>query len=96
MKFTCPCCGYKSLEEGEASCKVCNWINDPYQSMDPDLKDGSNPISLRQAQYRFRGLQRKVVGYEKDNKWCAFSAAPIAVTSLEDFVLHYFSSEKFA
>jgi hypothetical protein len=56
-KFTCPCCGYKTLlEEGDGTyeiCKVCFWEVDGLQSHDPDYEGGANTVSLRMAQKNF-------------------------------------------
>jgi len=90
MKFTCPCCGYKSLEGNKNICKVCDWINDPYQAMDPDLNAGLNGESLRWAQFHFKGLKKRVSGFEKDSKWCSF-AAPVNVANNEHVVIRYFN-----
>ena len=57
MKFTCPCCGYKTLsrEAGGtyALCPVCFWEDDQIQFNDPDYEGGANKISLKQAQKNF-------------------------------------------
>ncbi|EJS66361.1 hypothetical protein CN425_23275 [Bacillus cereus] len=54
MKYTCPCCGYKTLEEEPPGtyeiCSICFWEDDPVQFKDPDLEGGANEVSLRQAQ----------------------------------------------
>jgi hypothetical protein len=56
-KFTCPCCGYKTLdEEGDGTyeiCPVCFWEVDRVQFGDPDYEGGANHVSLRQAQKNF-------------------------------------------
>jgi hypothetical protein len=49
MKYTCPCCGYKTLSENGvySICSVCYWEDDPFQSEDPTHKSGANnEISL--------------------------------------------------
>jgi len=57
MKYTCPCCGYKTLEQEptytDAICKICFWQDDGVQFQDPDYEGGANEISLRQAQKNF-------------------------------------------
>jgi hypothetical protein len=57
MKFTCPCCGYKTLTQKPPGtfqiCKVCFWEDDRTQFYSPDFKGGSNEISLREAQQNF-------------------------------------------
>ena len=57
MKYTCPCCGYKTFnQELNGSydvCPVCFWEDDPIQLADPDYEGGANRVSLRQAQKNF-------------------------------------------
>lgn len=55
MRYTCPCCGYKTLAEpgGYGLCTICWWEDDPAQSENPDLEGGANRPSLRQAQLDF-------------------------------------------
>ncbi|WP_078556925.1 CPCC family cysteine-rich protein [Bacillus alkalicellulosilyticus] len=57
MKFTCPCCGYKTLDEKppgtDEICKICFWHDDFVQYEDPDFKGGANDVSLRQAQQNY-------------------------------------------
>lgn len=54
MKYTCPCCGYKTLDEQPRGtyeiCLLCFWEDDPVQYEDPDYEGGANGISLREAQ----------------------------------------------
>lgn len=42
MKYTCPCCGYKTLDEEPtdtyAICKICFWEDDGVQFRDPDYQ----------------------------------------------------------
>jgi len=47
----CPCCGSKILHEHGAFevCPVCNWEDDPAQSLDPDFAGGANTMSLNTA-----------------------------------------------
>ncbi|MAR90841.1 MAG: hypothetical protein CML06_08150 [Pseudomonadales bacterium] len=93
MRFTCPCCGYKSLAECEDTCELCGWINDPYQTMDPDQTVGPNDSSLRQAQYQFKQSHKGTSGFVKDKNWCAF--APPAATqkpAAAELVIPYFSA----
>lgn len=44
MKYTCPCCGYKTLDEEPPEkhniCKICFWEDDNYQYIYPD-EDGA-------------------------------------------------------
>lgn len=54
--YTCPCCGYKTLDERDnwETCQVCIWNDDEIQSDDPDFKSGPNKgVSLREAQKNF-------------------------------------------
>ncbi|SUY47673.1 hydrolase [Clostridium putrefaciens] len=54
-RFTCPCCGYKTLDEQSSwdICPICYWEDDPLQFKDVDIKGGANTDSLRQAQKNF-------------------------------------------
>lgn len=57
MKFTCPCCGYKTLDEEPPGtydiCSICFWEDDAVQYDDPDYGGGANIPSLRQAQRNY-------------------------------------------
>jgi hypothetical protein len=57
MKYTCPCCGYKTLDEKPPGtfkiCPICFWEDDNVQFDDPDYAGGANKISLRKAQQNF-------------------------------------------
>lgn len=82
-KYTCPCCGYKTLDEKPPGtyeiCTLCFWEDDPIQFEDPDYEGGANSISLRTAQqnvvrigvseecYAGRGDKRPL--FEKDTEW---------------------------
>ena len=92
MKFTCPCCGYKTVEEDADHCTLCNWKNDPYQAMDPDTNEGRNKLSLREAQHRFMAQNKTVAGFIKDAKWCAF-APPKSETGCESWSMRYFEPQ---
>ncbi|MCT4596518.1 MAG: CPCC family cysteine-rich protein [Vallitalea sp.] len=52
---TCPCCGYKSLEDGSIYdiCEICFWEDDIVQFNNPSYEGGTNRVSLRQAQKNF-------------------------------------------
>lgn len=57
-KFTCKCCGYKTLGEYLKNgtyeiCKICYWEDDGAQNNDPDQAGGANEPSLREAQKNF-------------------------------------------
>ena len=60
VTFTCPCCGYKTLDEAPpgtfATCLICFWEDDNIQFKDPDHSGGANRPSLRQAQANFRRI----------------------------------------
>ncbi len=51
MKYTCPCCGYRTLDEEPPGtydiCEICFWEDDPVQFVDPDYEGGANTPSLR-------------------------------------------------
>jgi len=57
MKYTCPCCGYKTLPEPPPGtyniCPICFWEDDDVQFDNPDFVGGANTVSLRQAQSNF-------------------------------------------
>lgn len=57
MSHTCPCCGYKTLNEEPPGtfdiCEICFWEDDDIQYNDPDFEGGANVPSLRQAQKNF-------------------------------------------
>lgn len=49
----CPCCGYRTLEQGESGsyerCAICFWHDDPEQFERVDYPGGANRESLREA-----------------------------------------------
>jgi hypothetical protein len=55
MKYTCPCCGYKTLnlKHEHDVCTICLWEDNLAQSEDPDSRGGTNKVSLKQAQKNF-------------------------------------------
>lgn len=84
MKYTCPCCGYKTLEEKPPGtyeiCEICFWEDDPIQYKEPDYKGGANKVSLRQAQQNYVNFGACEKGFidfvrkpmhtdEKDSNW---------------------------
>lgn len=88
QKYTCPCCGYKTLDEKPPGthdiCKICFWEDDWVQYEDPDYKEGANKVSLKEAQKnfiefgasekRFLPRVRKQTPHdEKDSTWKPFS-----------------------
>ncbi|CAG9623734.1 CPCC family cysteine-rich protein [Sutcliffiella rhizosphaerae] len=56
MKYTCPCCGYKTLEEEPPGtyeiCEICFWEDDAYQYKYQN-ETGANDVSYREAQRNF-------------------------------------------
>lgn len=55
-KYSCPCCGYLTLDEPAGCydiCDICGWEDDNLQRGDPDYFGGANGDSLRQAQQEF-------------------------------------------
>ena len=76
MKYTCPCCGYKSLDSEPPGtftiCEVCDWEDDSVQFDDPDYEGGANGYSLRQSQYKYANGYRARYNkpeFEKDPNW---------------------------
>lgn len=58
-RFTCPCCGYRTLFEPSGSndiCKVCFWEDDGVQPLDPAYPGGANEPSLMKCQENFRRI----------------------------------------
>ncbi|MCT4776691.1 MULTISPECIES: CPCC family cysteine-rich protein [Exiguobacterium] len=57
MTYTCPCCGYQTLNEEPPGtydiCGICFWEDDGVQFRDPDYEGGANTVSLRQAQQNY-------------------------------------------
>jgi Cysteine-rich CPCC len=56
QKYTCPCCGYKTIDREDTFydlCPVCHWETDPIQFADPYYGGGANRVSLIQAQQNF-------------------------------------------
>lgn len=52
-KYTCPCCGYLTINEQPGSydiCHVCFWEDDPVQLLDPWYAGGANRLSLQESQ----------------------------------------------
>ena len=71
MKFTCPCCGYKTFDlepPGTVDiCPVCYWQDDLIQYLDPDFEGGANVFSLRQSQEAFKDKIELInINYEFD------------------------------
>lgn len=90
-KYTCPCCGYKTLDEPPPGsfdiCPICYWEDDNLQFVDPDYAGGANRVSLRQAQETFaafgasdrdyiEAVRRPNATDEKDHHWKALPQHP--------------------
>jgi rubredoxin len=84
IRYTCPCCGYKTLAEEPPGtydiCTICFWEDDPEQFYNPDEKKGANKVSLRKAQKNFQDFgacTKEMLDYvrkltpniEKDENW---------------------------
>jgi hypothetical protein len=84
MKYTCPCCGYKTLDEEPPGtyeiCPICFWEDDSVQFNDPDYTGGANNVSLKVAQNNYikfgateqrfkRNVRVPNKDDEKDLKW---------------------------
>ena len=56
----CACCLHRSLPAHTEYniCPICDWIDDPSQNANPDLTQGSNPISLREARELWKVRQK--------------------------------------
>ncbi|HCL37017.1 MULTISPECIES: CPCC family cysteine-rich protein [Marinobacter] len=73
MRYTCRCCGYKTLDEPSGGtyeiCELCGWEDDGVQSSDPDYVGGANGMSLREAQHAFLAETPESKDYQKDESW---------------------------
>ena len=60
MKYLCPCCNMKTLEEEPPGtyeiCPVCGWEDDEIQFKNPNYCCGANNISLQEAKNNFEKL----------------------------------------
>ena len=76
MTYTCPCCGYQTLNEKPPGtydiCSICFWEDDGVQFDDPDYEGGANTVSLRQAQQNYIGFGAS------DRLFCDFVRKPKA------------------
>ena len=86
-KYTCPCCGYKTLDEEPPGtydiCAICFWEDEPIQFEDPDYEGGANRPSLKTAQKNvqlFGACEKRILEHvrkpkvddEKDPNWKPF------------------------
>lgn len=73
LKYTCPCCGYKTLDEPAIGtfdiCELCDWEDDLVQNSDPDYEGGANGICLREAQHYFINKAIDPQEFIKDSAW---------------------------
>ncbi|MFH0068443.1 CPCC family cysteine-rich protein [Peribacillus sp. NPDC056705] len=75
MKYTCLCCGYKTLDEEPPGtydiCEICFWEDDGYQYEHQD-EDGANYVSFREAQQNYKKFcakgERSLQYVRKPNK----------------------------
>nr|WP_321295594.1 CPCC family cysteine-rich protein [uncultured Sphaerochaeta sp.] len=51
----CKCCGLYTIpiESDYSTCRVCGWIDDPFQNTHPDEPNGRNEKSLHEAKKQF-------------------------------------------
>ena len=90
--FTCPCCGFKTLENNVRNsfeiCTLCDWEDDGIQYDDPDYRGGANENSLREEQYHF--LKKKIVHHKfyKDPSWNILSKASKQTKIKTDFIVN--------
>jgi len=71
MKYTCPCCGFKTLDLKPLGtfviCTLCDWEDDSVQFDDPDYEGGANIYSLRQSQHQYaNGYQARLLKHSFD------------------------------
>ncbi len=83
MKYTCPCCGYKTLTEPIGSydiCPICFWEDDSIQFENPFMSSGANHVSLYEGQRNFEDFEsceKEMLQHTRkpksidvlDNKW---------------------------
>lgn len=73
LRYTCPCCGYKTLDEPAIGtfdiCELCDWEDDLVQNSDPDYEGGANGICLREAQHYFINKAIDPQEFIKDSAW---------------------------
>ena len=58
MSFACVCCGNLTLPQppplNRVACPICHWQDDERQDRRPEVPEGANPVSLREAQRNYR------------------------------------------
>lgn len=62
MKYTCPCCGYRTFEAppgSQARCPICGWVDDVNQLHFPAFAAQPNGVSLLEAQRNYNELNAK-------------------------------------
>jgi len=73
LKYTCPCCGYETLDEPARGtyiiCELCDWEDDLVQNEDPDYEGGANGICLREAQHEFLREASCTDDFTKNPDW---------------------------
>ncbi len=55
-RFTCPCCGHKTIARSFQPCDICGWEYNAYQNQHVDDACGPNFVPLRQAQKNYRAF----------------------------------------
>ena len=71
-KYTCACCGHRTLSEGPGSyeiCDLCGWEDDAVQLLDPWYAGGANEESLMEAQRKFQAEGVVARAYLADPEW---------------------------
>lgn len=82
-KVSCPCCGYKTLDEDPPGtydiCPICFWEDDGVQFEDLDYEGGTNDVLLRQGQrnfLEFEACEKEMLEYVRnpnENDICNYS-----------------------
>lgn len=74
-RYTCPACGYRSLNSepgGFDLCCVCEWEDDSVQRLDPTSAGGANKESLIEYQSSVARMAAEigpVLGRQRDPNW---------------------------
>ncbi|MFD1739713.1 CPCC family cysteine-rich protein [Bacillus salitolerans] len=75
MKHTCPCCGFKTLDNPFEYdiCEICDWEDDPTQLDYPALELGPNNGSLCEEQWKLlKNIPEEIKvfkGFQRDSEW---------------------------